>query len=219
MAMFDHSMVRIHRRFTSRFLAATLTFLALLAGAQWVLAFQPASEVPSESVLPAYLQSSPSDLVFASESALPTGFAQQRAQPKPIQSPFEAQPQPSETPLPSESQLPAAGDATAAQPDLQQPGLAQLLEQSRDRLPWLRLTEAEQAGAILDQQQDGHGRVEQRKRRQRYQDQGLQARPRQIGDKCGQYAIQPLTVLVFRYRARHTFRRFHQRATRLRKQP
>ncbi len=136
---------------------------------------------PPEGTLPAYLLASPSDLVFPSESLLPDGFAPLRAQriatiAQPAFEPREQLPSeqlpseqlpseqlPSEQ-LPSESQLPA--ESPNSQVDLagndpavaNQADLARILDESRDRMPWLRLIEAEHTSPIRTVEFDSSGR-------------------------------------------------------------
>ncbi|MCA9134376.1 MAG: hypothetical protein KDA45_14505, partial [Planctomycetales bacterium] len=138
----------------------------------------------SESSLPSYYYSSASDRPAAedlvgnrpvelpSESTLPprgdsqdTSPAKTTGEESPDRPGGDSSPQsPSTKPLPSESTLPAPAAQSKTQPDSPTgapqpavPDLQQLLAESRDRTPWLRLVEAEHTAPIRVIQFDSSG--------------------------------------------------------------
>ncbi len=162
-------------------IACTAGLIGLLAVAQahWphrVCAQAPSAQArPSESSLPAYYYTSPSDRRApnadpedsapedsapedsAPEDAASENRAAERALPSESALPGAAAAV-AEATLPSESQLPAQdrSPAAAATP-APQDSLSQLLAESRDRTPWLRLVEAEHTAPIRVLQLDASG--------------------------------------------------------------
>jgi WD40 repeat protein len=122
----------------------------------------PAQSYPSESSLPSYYYSSPSDQLPGAADTQSTSPA--HVLPSESALPGQEQIAPHKT-LPSESQLPQTADATtpadtnatAAQPPAQDP-LQQILAESRDHTPWLRLIEAEHTAPIRVIELDATGK-------------------------------------------------------------
>ncbi len=130
--------------------------------AQSPVAQSPVAQTrPSESSLPAYYYTSPSDKlaqgVTAQERAAVPTLPSESSLPGAATLPGAAKAV-AAGPLPSESQLPPTDKSPSdvAVPDAQD-SLVQLLAASRDRTPWLRLVEAEHTAPIRALELDASG--------------------------------------------------------------